>query len=110
MAEPVEAKLSTLNFHFSIINIMVYDSYVKNRRFSTKKRWLSLAKPKFQLSTINFQLIDIMVYDSYIKKIRFSTKKMLAEPVEAKFSTLNFQLINIMVYDSYGKNQQKNKL
>lgn len=76
-----------------------YLEFASPRRFSTKKRWLSLAKPNFQLSTLIFQLINIMVYDSYVEKRRFSTKKMLAEPVEAKFSTLNSQF---STYKSHG--------
>ena len=31
LAEPVEAKFSTINYQFSIINIMVYDSYGEKR-------------------------------------------------------------------------------
>ena len=57
LAEPVEAKFSTLNFQFSIINIMVYDSYVEKQAVFDKKF-------NFQLSIFNFQLIKVLVYDT----------------------------------------------
>lgn len=51
MTEPVEAKLSTLNFQ--LINIMVYDSYVEKQAIFDKKMLAEPVEAKF--STLNSQ-------------------------------------------------------
>ena len=57
LAEPVEAKFSTINSQFSIINIMVYDSYgekrQKNRVMNKKRRVFNIRRG-----------LNILVYDS----------------------------------------------
>ena len=60
MAEPGEAKISTFTLIFQLIDIMVYDSYIKKLRFSTKKM---LAEP-VEATIFNFQLIKLLVYDT----------------------------------------------
>ena len=69
--------------------------YNKTLAIFDKKRWLSLAKPKFQLSTLNFQFINIMFYDSYTEKWAVFDKKF-----NFQLSIFNFQLIKLLVYDT----------